>query len=103
MTLMGDDSDLGQLGRNNTGDYAESCGRRVRSVGRARGIKGLGAAYLFASLQTAKQLCQGLPHDQVSFLLARCDNSPEAARRLRQQYDMAVYTRQEFSTSTRLY
>lgn len=103
MTLVGDDSDLGQLGRSSAGDFAEISGRRVRIVGRAKGVKGLGAAYLFASLQTAQQLCQGLPLGQVSFLLARCENAADVARRLRQQYDIAAYTRQEFSTSTRLY
>jgi putative ABC transport system permease protein len=78
----------------------------VRIVGRVSGIKGLGAAYLFASLETARQLCQGLRADQVSFLLARCDNPQDAAavvRRLRKDYDMAAFTRGEFSTSTRLY
>jgi putative ABC transport system permease protein len=106
MTLIADESDLGQLGRNEAGDYAEAAGRRVRIVGRVRGIKGLGAAYLFSSLETARQLSRGLGQDQVSFLLARCRRSDDAAivaQRLRNQYDMAAFTKQEFSTSTRLY
>jgi putative ABC transport system permease protein len=106
MTLVGDDSDLGQLGLSKGGDFAEISGRSVRIVGRAKGIKGLGAAYLFASLQTAHLLCPNVREEQASFLLARCGRPAEAAevaRRLRQQYDMAAYTRQEFSTSTRLY
>jgi len=103
MTLVGDDSDLGQLGRSEAGDRAEVSGRTVRIVGRVAGIKGLGAAYLFASLQTARLLCQGLQPDDVSFLLAQCDKPAETARRLREQYEMAAFTRQEFSRSTRLY
>ena len=103
MTLIGDDSDLGGLGRGDAPDFAEISSHRVRIVGRAKGIKGLGAAYLFASLETAHALCQNLRQDQVSFILARCANPAESARQLRQQYDMAVFTRQEFSTSTRVY
>jgi putative ABC transport system permease protein len=103
LTLVADESDLGQLGRSGSGDFAEVSGRRVRIVGRVKGIKGLGAAYLFASLQTARLLCQGLRQEDVSFLLAQCDDPKETARRLREQYEMAAFTRQEFSTSTRLY
>lgn len=106
MTLAADESDLGQLGLSEGGDYAEISGRRVRIVGRVRGIKGLGAAYLFASLETARQLCPQTRPDQVSFLLARCRQPHEAAQvasRLRGQYDMAVFSREEFSRSTRLY
>src|SRR5262249_25741766 len=97
MTLAADESNLGQLGRNPDGDYAEVSGRRVRIVGRVAGVKGLGAAYLFASLETARQLCQGLRGDQVSFLLARCDNAQEAAavtQRLRKEHEMAAFTRE---------
>ena len=105
LTLVGDDSDLGGLGRSDAADLAEVSSRRVRIVGRAKGIKGLGAAYLFASLETAHLLSQGLRQDQTSFLLARCDRAAEVASQLRQQYEheMAVFTTQEFSTSTRLY
>jgi putative ABC transport system permease protein len=103
MTLVGDDSDLGGLARGESEDFAEVSSRRVRIVGRAKGIKGLGAAYLFASLETAHALCQNLRQDQVSFILAQCQNPAETAQQLRQQYDIAAFTRQEFSTSTRLY
>jgi putative ABC transport system permease protein len=102
MTLVGDDSDLGGLGRSGE-DFAEISNRRVRIVGRAKGIKGLGAAYLFASLETAHALCQNLRQDQVSFILAESDNPAETARLLKKQYDMAAFTRQEFSQSTRVY
>lgn len=102
LTLIADDSDLGKLGRSSA-DYAEISGRRVRIVGRVRGVKGLGAAYLFASLETARLLCQSLKQDQTSFLLARGDNPNLLAQQLRQQYDMAAYTQQDFSRSTRLY
>jgi putative ABC transport system permease protein len=103
MTLVGDDSDLGGLGRDDGDEFAEVSSRRVRIVGRAKGIKGLGAAYLFASLETAHALCQNLRQDQVSFILAQCDHPAETAKQLRQKYEMTAYTRQEFSRSTRLY
>ncbi len=106
-TLVADDSDLGQLGRGGD-DVAEVSGQRVRIVGRVAGLKGLGAAYLFGSLETARQLCQGMHPDQVSFVLARCHRPQDAAAvaaRLRAQYPqgMAVFTRAEFSNSTRIY
>jgi putative ABC transport system permease protein len=106
MTLAVDESDLGHLGKSESGDYAEVSGRRVRIIGRVGGIKGLGAAYLFASLETARQLCQGLRAEQVSFLLARCSSPRDAAivaQRLRKDREMAAFTREEFSASTRLY
>jgi putative ABC transport system permease protein len=103
-TLVADETDRGRLG---AGDRSpEVFGHKVRIVGRVQGIKGLGAAYLFASLETARLLCQGMRRDQVSFLLARCRRPEDArvvARRLRGQHDMAVFTRREFSTSTRMY
>jgi putative ABC transport system permease protein len=102
LTLIADDSELGHLGRGSS-DYAEISGRRVRIVGRVPGIKGLGAAYLFASLETARLLCQSLKQDQSSFLLAQCEDPESLAHQLRQQYDMAAYTSEEFSRSTRLY
>src|SRR5262249_38857701 len=86
----------------------EVSGQRVRIVGRVPGVRGLGGAHLFASLETARQLCQGIGHDEISFVLARCHEPRQAAilaRRLRAEYpnQMAGYTRDEFSASTRLY
>src|SRR5436309_916260 len=76
-------------------------GRRWGLVGRVHGLQGLGAAYLFCSLETARILCRGIRRDEVSFLLVRCRDADDAgrlARRLREQYHMAVFTRDEFST-----
>jgi putative ABC transport system permease protein len=105
-TIAADETDLGDFGRGGREDVAEVSGRQVRLVGRVHGVKGLGAAYLFCSLQTARLLCPDLREDEVSFIQARCRSPQEAAgvaRRLRQQYPMAVFTRNEFSSSTRLY
>jgi putative ABC transport system permease protein len=104
-TIVADESNLGEFGRDDK-TFAEAAGHRLRLVGRVHGIKGLGAAYLFCSLQTARMVSQGLREDEVNFLLARCHSPQEAAivaRRLRSQYDMAAFTRDEFSASTRLY
>jgi putative ABC transport system permease protein len=105
-TIAADETDLGDFGRGGREDVAEASGRQVRLVGRVHGVKGLGAAYLFCSLQTARLLCPDLREDEVSFIQARCHGSQEAvavARRLRKQYPMAVFTRDEFSSSTRFY
>jgi putative ABC transport system permease protein len=105
-SVVADESDLGEFGRGGREDVGEAAGRQVRLVGRVHGVKGLGAAYLFCSLQTARRLTPELREDEVTFLLARCRNPRDAAavaRRLRTQYDMAVFTREEFSSSTRLY
>jgi putative ABC transport system permease protein len=104
--LVADDTDLGDFGAGGREDRADVAGRQVRLVGRAHGIRGLGAAYLFSSLQTARLLCPDLREEEVSFIQARCRSSNDAtavARRLRRQYPMAVFTRDEFSNSTRLY
>jgi len=105
-TFVVDETDMGSFGRQGNEDIAEAFGQRVRLVGRVHGLKGLGAAYLFCSLETARILCRGIRRDEVSFLLVRCRDADDAgrlARRLREQYHMAVFTRDEFSTSTRLY
>jgi putative ABC transport system permease protein len=105
-TIAADDSNLGELGRDGGEEVAEAGGHRLRLVDRVRGIKGLGAAYLFSSLQTARLVSPELREDEVTFLLARCRNAadaPAVARRLRARYNMAVFTRREFSASTRLY
>ena len=105
-TLVADDTDMGSFGRPGSEDIGEAMGRRVRLVGRVPGVRGLGAAYLFCSLETARLLCRAVGHDEVSFLLVRCRNSQDAgrlARRMRAEQHMAAYTRDEFSNSTRLY
>jgi putative ABC transport system permease protein len=105
-TFVADETDMGSFGGGGSEDVAEAFGRRVRLVGRVPGVKGLGAAYLFCSLETARMLCQGIRRDEVSFLLVGCRNPRDAlrlARRLRDQHHMAVFTRDEFSLSTRLY
>jgi putative ABC transport system permease protein len=105
-TVVADDTNLGEFGRDGREDVAETASGRVRLVGRVHGLKGLGAAYLFASLQTARRLMPELRENEVTFLLARCRTPEEAgvvARRLRAQYQMAVFSREEFSASTRLY
>jgi putative ABC transport system permease protein len=105
-TIVADDSDLGGFGRDGREEVAEASSRQVRLVGRVRGLRGLGAAYLFCSLPTARRLTPELREDEVSFILARCRDPSQAravARRLREQYQMAVFTREEFSASTRVY
>ena len=68
-TVVADDTDLGDFGRGGREDVAEASGRQIRLVGRVHGLRGLGATYLFCSLQTARLLSPGLREDEVSFLL----------------------------------
>jgi putative ABC transport system permease protein len=101
-----DETELGRLGFTGVGEMAEVMGRRVRLVGVVHGLKSLAAPYLFCSLQTARHLFQGIDRDQTIFILARC-RSPESARivakRLRQEYRLSAFTRDEFSTQTRVH
>ncbi len=87
-------------------DVAEVRGQRVRLVGRVPGLKGLGVAYLFCSLETARMLGVGLRPDEVNFVLARLRDPADAAavaQRLQDRYEMAAFTREQFSADTRLY
>jgi putative ABC transport system ATP-binding protein len=57
-------------------------------------------------LQTSRLLFRGIEQNQAIFILARCrtpGSAAEVAARLRQQHSMSVYTRQEFSTQTRVH
>jgi putative ABC transport system permease protein len=80
--------------------------RRVRLVGVVKGLKSLAAPYLFCSLQTSRNLFQGIRPDQTIFILARCrypGTAPAVAQRLRQQYPMSAFTSKEFSNQTRVH
>ncbi|MFN4261763.1 MAG: ABC transporter permease [Gemmataceae bacterium] len=107
-TIVVAEGDKDQLGIRDVGHVAELAGHRVRVVGFLPGIKGLGGAYLFCSLQTARMLLEplGLGPDRTIFILARC-RSPEAAtslvQKLRDNPNISAYTREEFSLSTRWY
>jgi len=98
-----DEADLERLGLNVAdGAIGEVNGRRVRVVGTVRGLKGLGGANVFCSIDTARYLLR-LPADQATYLLAKCRDSAAAAEvvgQLRQYGDMSVFTKGEFSTST---
>jgi putative ABC transport system permease protein len=84
-------------------------GKEVTVVGTVKGLKSLAAPWVFCSLHTARQLLGFLlPHDHVTYLLARCDSparAKEVAAELRALYptDMIVYTAEEFSTESRWY
>jgi putative ABC transport system permease protein len=105
------DADLSLLGlESGVGEVGEISGRRVEVVGRmAVGQKGAGIMPgVFASLRTARILAPPDDYtDQVTYLLARCDDPRESvrvARRLREHYpDMTALTRDEFSLRTQLY
>jgi putative ABC transport system permease protein len=99
-----DQADLHRLGlKQGTGELAEVNGKRVRVVGVVQGVKGLGGANVFCSIDTARSLLR-MPGDQTVYLLARCrpytDVSALAAG-LRSRGDLAVFTSNDFSISTR--
>jgi putative ABC transport system permease protein len=103
-SVVVDEADLHRLGlTTGVGEFAEINGKRVRVVGLVKGLKSLGGAYVFCSLDTARQLTR-LPQDQAIYLLARCRqpaDAPAVAQRLRSYGDMAAFTSAEFSLSTR--
>jgi putative ABC transport system permease protein len=106
-SIVVDESDLGRLGLSGVGDAAEVFGHRVRVVGLVKGLKSLAAPYLFCSLETARLLfTKGMQGDQTVYVLARCRNPEEApavVKRLRRYPNMSAFTKQEFSTRTRLH
>jgi putative ABC transport system permease protein len=104
-SIVVDEGDLDGLGLEGVGDETEVMGRRVRIVGLVRGLKGLGATSVYCSVETARSLLH-FRSDQSTYLLARCrrpEDVKDLVLRLRQYGDMTVYTREEFSLSTRMY
>jgi putative ABC transport system permease protein len=104
--VVADESELSRLGFDAIGDTAEVMGRRVRLVGVVRGVKSLAAPYLFCSLPTSHLLFQGIEQNQTIFILARCRPPGSAAavvRRLRQEHLMSAFTREDFSSQTRVH
>lgn len=105
-TVVADQSDLDRLGFRGVGDVGEVQGRRIRLVGVVSGLKSLGAPYLFCSLRTARLLFDGLHPNQTVYVLARCHSSKDASRladHLRHSYNVAVFTRDQFSIQTRVH
>lgn len=99
-----DESELENLGLHE-GDFAEVNGSRVRLVGTVRQVKGMAGAYLFCSLQTARQLLR-MPAEQTTYFVAACRNpakAPTVVQRLRDYHNMTALTREEFSLQSQLY
>jgi putative ABC transport system permease protein len=103
-----DESEVGRLGLDpsRSEQSAEVNGQHLRVVGRVRDLKALGGPYVFCSVETARGLLAQRP-DQATFLLGRCAAPGEAARvveRLRPYgRTMSAFTRDEFSTRSRLH
>ncbi|MFN4258624.1 MAG: ABC transporter permease [Gemmataceae bacterium] len=104
-TIVVDRSELDRLGlrRGGIGEYAEVNGYRVRVVGLVDGLKGLGAPYLFCSLDTARILMQ-YREDTTTYWLAQCRTPQEAeyvVQQLNQYPHLAAFTRNRFSWRSR--
>jgi putative ABC transport system permease protein len=103
-----DEKDLARLDLPSSpaaiGQTAEVNGQRVRVVGIVQGLKGLGGAHVFCSIDTARTLLR-LPAGQTTYLLARCRQPGAAATVVKQLHDrnpdMAAFTTGDFSSSTR--
>jgi|SRR5579883_422707 len=108
-SIIVDESDIKRLGLDNPEGKAKINGKEVKVVGTVRGIKGIAGSWVFCSLYTARHLLGFLlPHDHVTYLLARCESparAKEIARDLRDKYgsDMDAYTAAEFSSRSRWY
>jgi putative ABC transport system permease protein len=105
-SVVVDQGEFGRLGITKVGDTAEVAGRRVRVVGTVSGLKSLAGPYVFCSIETAKMLLRP-PHDQVTFLLAKCyrkEDAPKVVAKL-QAYPrkIAAFTAEEFSLRSRLH
>lgn len=111
-TIVVDEGDLPVLGlKRGVGEVAEINGKRVRIVGTIRSIQGLDFAWIYCSLETAREVLPQFAanRDQMQFGLASCHSPEEAealARELRETYKeekMGVFTRSEFSRRVRHY
>jgi putative ABC transport system permease protein len=103
--IVVDRAELPLLGLGGVGDTTEVMGTRVRVVGLVQGLKSIGASYVFCSVETGRALLRFQP-DQATYLLARCrraEDAPAVAARLREYPNMTVFTREEFSLSSRIY
>lgn len=104
-SIVVDESELGRLGLRGEGDIAEVMGHQVKVVGLVKGLKSLGAPYLFCSLETARPLLLQRT-DQTTYFLARCRQPEDAAvvvRRLRGYPYMSAFTSDEFSFRSRMH
>jgi putative ABC transport system permease protein len=105
-TIIVDGEDMQRLGVQAVGDRAEINGRLVRVVGTVRGVKSLGAPFVFCSLETARQLLRQR-EDQTTYLLAQCadprDAAAVAARLNRAHDDLSAFTREQFSWNSSVY
>jgi putative ABC transport system permease protein len=104
-SVVVDESELGRLGIEGVGDFAEITGRRVRIVGLVHGLKSLAGPYVFCSVGTAQPLLR-LSQDQTTYLLARCRDKqdiPQVVHRLRGYANMSAFTREEFSFRSRMH
>lgn len=104
-TVVIDDCDLERLGIRGVGDTAEIGHKRVRVVGLVHGMRGLANAYVFCSVQTARELLHQ-NQEQTTYLLARCRTPAGADRvvaRFRGNHNLEAFTSEEFSLKSRLY
>jgi putative ABC transport system permease protein len=102
-----DESELERLGLapHRPGQTASINGHQVRVVGLVRGLKSLGGAYVFCSVETARLLLRETP-DQTTYLLGRCARPGHAGRvvrRLRRYRNMSAFTAAAFSARSRLH
>jgi putative ABC transport system permease protein len=100
-----DVSDLNRLGLRGVGDVAQIEDRRVRVVGLVHGLPSMAGAYVFCSVQTARELLS-LSRDQTTYLLARC-NEPDAAARVAERVQasthLSAFTSADLSRRSRLH
>ena len=108
-TIVCDQSDVERLALNRTEVKPKINGKEVKLVGTVKGLKSLAAPWIFCSIHTARQLLGFLlPHDHVTYILAKCDSparAREVAAELRETYgeDMTAATAAEFSFESRKY
>ena len=103
-----DESSLARLGSIAVGDYREISGRRMKIVGISRQAKSLTTApIVFTSYTNAAELIAYVKPDETVFILLKVAPGvdPHAvAAELRQTVDhVDVYTKEEYSSKTKMY
>jgi putative ABC transport system permease protein len=104
-TVAIDRTDMEKLGVEKLGEVGEIHGQKVRVVGFLDNMPSMTGCYVFCSIPTAKKLIHYRDY-QATYILARAKSEekvPEVIKQLRENTEVDVLTKNEFSAKSRWY